>query len=388
MRVWGIAAVLVTGVGVLLVVRAPWKAKLVPFRTAPVELRTVEAVVEASGQLDVVTRTDVPAPERGGLIASMVQEGDAVQEGQPLARLDERATNITVRSARAALGSATSRVSAARAAMAGSVDALDRVLRLSARGLASDSDVTSAEATAAQASAAADVAESEREVAVEKLAGERLSHNLRVLSAPVSGIVLSAPQTIGSFVAPEGKPLFVIGSPIDHLRLDATVAEADIGHVRVGQHARFTVPAYPNRSFDAQLRSIDVEATRNGTSVRYRVQLDVANPDHSLRPGMTSTVDIEEGRTENALTVREAALRFEPDGASPAFARTRVFRLQPSGSLRAIDVTPGLSDGAYTEVHPKDPGALVPGEPIVVGRFVGTERTPRGPGISLGGGAR
>jgi len=316
----------------------------------------------------------------------MVREGDTVHEGQPLARLDERASNITVRSARAALDSATSKVSAARAAMAGSADALDRVMRLSARGLASDSEVTAAEATAAQANASADVAESEREVAVEKLASERLSQKLRVLSAPVSGIILSAPETLGSFVTPGVKPLFVIGSPIDHLRLDATVAEADIGHVRVGQQARFTVPAFPNQTFDAELRSIDVEATRSGASVRYRVELDVDNPDHRLRPGMTSTVDIEEGKAENALAVREAALRFEPDGASPALARTRVFRLQANGSLRAIEVTPGLSDGAYTEVHPKSSGSLAPGDSIVVGRFVGTEGpSPKGPGISLGG---
>jgi len=69
MRALGIAAALLVGLGIFLLVRAPWKRKTVPFRTAPVELRTVEAVVEASGQLDVVTRTEVPAPEAGGLVA-------------------------------------------------------------------------------------------------------------------------------------------------------------------------------------------------------------------------------------------------------------------------------------------------------------------------------
>ena len=112
--------------------------------------------------------------------------------------------------------------------------------------------------------------------------------------------------------------MFVIGSPLDVLRVDAWVEESDIGEIREKQSASFSVPAYPGRSFHAEVESIGVDAQRTGASVRYLVKLRAPNLDRVLLPGMTATLHIEVGQVDRALAAREAAVRFVPQDAAPA----------------------------------------------------------------------
>jgi HlyD family secretion protein len=385
-RRWSLFGVVLAAAVVLLAWRAPWRRAPPAFRMGRVERRTIETTVEATGRLDVLARTEVPAPAGGTLVTTRVRQGDHVERGDPLAELDERAARIAVDLTSAELQAATGHAGEARAALDGSAESLDRALRLYERGLASERDVVAARASAEQARAAAVAADAERRVATQKVARERLAKSLHVLSAPMSGIVLSAPDGLGMVVAPERGPLFVIGSALDALRLDASVAEADIAHIEPSQHATFVVPAFPGRRFSADVESMDVQATSSGTSVRYLVHLVAHNPELALLPGMTATVDFETGRAENVLAVREAALRFQPKDAVPAVERSRVFRLGQKGDLESIPVTPGLSDGEFTAVSPGPGATLSPGDPVVVGGVSRPEadRLPGGPGISLG----
>lgn len=382
-RLWGAGALLLAVAAIALITTRPWRSPAPAFRTSTLERRTITAVVEATGHLDAMTRTDVPAPAPGSLVESLVREGATVKKGQALARLDERSAAIALRAASASLQSARSHEAQARATRASAKDVLDRTLRLAKRGLASDSEVVSARLALAKAKAGVETARGERDVAIENLAQAKLARELRTLSAPVAGVVLSAPDSLGAIVAPDQGPLFVIGSVLDSLRIDAWVAEADIGQVRVGQHATFTVPAYPGRRFPAEVRSIGVDANQRGTSVRYLVRLSAANEDRRLLPGMTATLRIDVARAEKVLAAREAALRFAPDG-SPT-DRSRVWRLSHDGTPRPVRVVAGVSDGAYTEIQPVRGEALRAGERIVIGRALPAEGAERGPGISLGG---
>jgi HlyD family secretion protein len=120
--------------------------------------------------------------------------------------------------------------------------------------------------------------------------------------------------------------------------------------------------------------------------VTYPVRLRADNPDRALLPGMTATVRVKVGEVQDALAVREAALRFTPDSAEPAPPRSRVFRQTAAGKVEAVPVTAGLSDGVYTEVTPVAPAVLAAGDQVLVGRLQGgSAAAGRGaPGVALG----
>jgi HlyD family secretion protein len=355
------------------------------YRTAPVTLRTVVQAVEAQGRLDVWTRFDVPSPVTGRLVNIAIEAGAAVVSGQVLAQLDTDIAQVSVEGARAARRAAASRVSEARAALNVAQDTRRRTEALAERGLSSESDVVGAKATEGKAEAALQGATAELASANEKVTSENLAKQDRTIRAPGNGVVIDAPRWPGAVVGPATGPLFVIGSDLDTLRLDASVPEADIGSVRAGQTAEYSVPAFPGRTFRAEVvaRAIQPDASSTGTT--YRVTLRATNPERVLLPGMTATVKLEVARADNAVTVREAALRFTPDPANEAPSRSRVWRLDAEHGIVPVAVTAGVSDAAYTAVSPKDPQALRAGDSVIIGLppTSASDSDKSGPGITL-----
>jgi HlyD family secretion protein len=199
----------------------------------------------------------------------------------------------------------------------------------------------------------------------------------------MDGVMLRAPDTASGSYSQERAPLFVVGTPLSSLRVDADVAESEIGLVRRGQVARFGVPAFPGRAFEATVESIAIDAERTGVAVRYRVQLRADNPQGVLLPGMTATARIEVARVENVLAAREAALRFVPEHAEAAPPRSRVWLVRGQ-ELEPVRVTAGLSDGAFTELKPETPGTLAIGAELALGLRTTETETRTGPGIKLG----
>jgi HlyD family secretion protein len=357
----------------------------VSYRTAPVSRRTVVQAVEAQGRLEIWKRFDVPAPVMGRLVNVAVEAGAVVESGQVLAQLDTDIAQVSVDGARATRRAAASRVAEARAALNVATDARQRTEALAGRGLSSASDLVGARATEDKADAALKGALAELASSNEKVASENLAKEDRTIRAPANGVVIDAPRWLGAVVGPQAGPLFVIGTDLDTLRLDASVPEADIGLVRAGQTAEYTVPAFPGRAFRAEVMTRAIQPDTSTTGTTYRVTLKAANADHALLPGMTATVKLEVARAENALTVREAALRFSPDPANEAQARSRVWLVNAEDEVVAVDVTAGVSDAAYTAVSPKDPQALRDGDAVIIGLPpTATSTSDRGgPGITL-----
>jgi HlyD family secretion protein len=279
---------------------------------------------------------------------------------------------------------AASRVAEARAALNVATDVRQRTEALASRGLSSASDVVSAKASEEKADAVLKGAIAELASANEKVSSENLAKEDRTIRAPANGTVIDAPRWLGAVVGPAAGPLFVIGSELDTLRLDASVPEADIGSVRAGQTAVYTVPAFPGRTFRAEVvtRAIQPETSSTGMTT-YRVTLKAPNPDRSLLPGMTATAKLEVARAENALVVREAALRFAPDTKNEAPPRSRVWRVDADHGIVPVDVAAGVSDAAYTAVSPQDPRALRAGDAVVIGLPPTSSPEKSGPGITL-----
>lgn len=384
-RLWLLAVAAVVGAGAVFGIRALVSRKEIGprYRTWNVERRSVTSIVEAAGQLDVPNRVEVPAPAGAALIEIAVEIGATVEAGQVLARLDARSAKTSLASARATLAAASAHLAEAEAALRGAEDARRRVEGLAAKGLASDGDLASARASEDRAKAALAGARADKLKAAEAVAAGDTDVGLRTIRAPTGGIVLSAPRWQGIVASPEKGPLFVIGNPVDVLRLEVSVGEADIGAIRPKQKALFNVPAFPNREFEAEVEQIRIDAVKRDGAVTFPVLLRASNADRALMPGMTATARIRVAEAKDVLVVREAALRFAPEGAPPAPPRSRVWRSRDGMQLEPVSVVAGVSDGAFTEVRPADGADLGPGTPIALGL------TPTdgegGPGISLGG---
>lgn len=355
----------------------------IQYRTTQVERRTIIRVVEATGHVDVTTRVDVNVPEDGRLVELFVKSGDAVKANQPLARLDQRAAVIGLQSAQANVTAAASRVAEAETALGAATESRARTERLAQKELASAADLEAARSAESKARAALATARADRSATSQGLKSAELTRTLTTIVSPIDGVVLDAPTSLGPAVTPDKKALFVVGSPLETLRVDADVAEAEVGRLRPGQVAHFSVPAYPGRNFDGKVERIGIDAERTNSAVRYPVELSADNHEHALLPGMTATVTIEVDRADGAVAVREAALRFRPEGAPDAGARHQVWT-QTSKGLEPIAVKPGLSDGAFTAVEPEPPALLPVGTRLVLGVVATEDQASSGPGIKLG----
>jgi HlyD family secretion protein len=357
-----------------------------PYRVSPVEVRSVRQTVEAFGSLDVVSRYYVPAPRPGQLSELYVRRGATVEAGQPLAKLDASFATAEFSAAQIALSASAAKVERARAARAAAGEERIRAERLLGRGLVSAASVAAAKSSEQEAIAALRGAEAQRALDVQSANGAKTRKDETTLRAPVSGFVLSATEDIGAMVGPQTGPMFVISPPLTELMLTVPVSEADIGLVRIGQEAIFTVSAHPDRRFPAKVGEIESEPQRSGSSVSYRVRLRVQNGDNLLLPGMTTNVTLEIAEADETLTVREAALRFTPSDATPDTQRSRVWKQKSGNDLEPVEVTVGISDGAYTSVTPAPGSELAPGDMVAIG-YAGSgvrSSSSKGPGISLG----
>jgi HlyD family secretion protein len=189
---------------------------------------------------------------------------------------------------------------------------------------------------------------------------------------------VDAGQTVAA--ALQAPTLFVIANDLTKMQILANVDQADVGKVRDGEDAKFTVDAYPGEVFKGRISQVRQAATTTNNVVTYAAVIQADNPDRKLRQGMTAAVTIVAANHDNVLRVPNAALRVHIDAPAPAaiplvaeaHAATGnrpprdphaaiVYKLV-NGKPQAVDVTLGLSDGQRTEVS----GDLAEGDQVVV----------------------
>lgn len=359
----------------------------VEWRTAPLTRGPVEVTVTATGALQAITTVQVGTQVSGTISALYVDFNDRVTKGQVIARLDTTLLEAALRDAL----SGQERV----AALAQQAQAeRDRARSLFARELISRAELEQAEASARVANANLSSARAQVERA-------RINLRYAIIESPIDGIVLSRAVELGQTVAASFNTptLFTIAGDMTQMRVQAAVDEADIGRLRVGQKATFTVDAYPDTTFSGTVEQVRLQPVVTQNVVTYDVILRAANPDNRLMPGMTANLTIVTERKAGVLRAPVAALRFTPPavpqqaaqpaaGAPAGSARTggpraahpaananegRVYVLE-NGVPKAVPVRTGLSDGARTEIE----GDLEPGTEVIVG--VSTPGAPAGPG--------
>lgn len=351
---------LITGgaLGLVLLVWLAFSGSNAPqYLTQKVTRGPLSIIVSATGTLAPRDQVDVGAEVSGRLDSVNVDYNDHVTKGEVLAQINTDQITAQLDQAKATLAQAEATV------------VQDTLTLKRYRGLMAINGISKQTLDAA----IADLARAKASVALGKAQVDQYQTQLSktTIRSPIDGVVLdrkvSAGQTVtAAFQTPV---LFTLASDLSRMELDVDIDEADVGQVRAGQKASFTVDAYPSRSFSADLTSVrNSPKTVNGV-VTYQGVLMVDNPKGLLKPGMTATADILVGSYRNALLVPNGALRFTPDKAiadqapkPPApvngVSWGRVWLLK-AGKLTARDLKLGASDGHQTQVLSGD---LKPGD--------------------------
>lgn len=314
----------------------------------------MEIRVAATGNLQPTNTVEVGSELSGLVETVLVDENDTVRKGQVVLRLDTTKlrdqiarSEATVTSARARLAQAEATVREATA----NLERLREVSRLSGGKVPSQSEMTTAEATLARAegertSAGATVSETEAALHAEQTNLEKAS-----IRSPIDGVVLSRSVEPGQAVAAslQVTTLFKIAEDLKKMELKVDVDEADVGRVRPGMRATFTVDAYPTRRYEAEVTRVAYGSTKSGDVVSYSTVLRVSNEDLSLRPGMTASADIASTSVRHALLVPNAALRFTPTAQAATRGRGILGRVLP-GPPSEPEKRATAADDAPTQV--------------------------------------
>ena len=378
-----IAIVLLLAAGAVVIYFVSRRPEDSPYRVTSVVQTSIVKEIRVTGHLELTDEVEVPAPIEGQLVEVFVEPGDRVEEGQLLAQLDEGSAQMAVDVSKAELEVARARIAEAEAAAQRATQALERTERLAQKGLASERMLETARSETAKARAALQAARAERSAAQKRLSLRSLERKRTGIVAPRAGLVLEVPQRTGMIVGPRNR-LFRIGAPVDEMHVRAPIGEADIGEVVVGQRAKFEVPTYPGRMFEAAVKHISPDPKVEYGAIFYDVTLETSNPERSLLPGMTAQVRIKVAEVDDVLAVREASLRFTPEGAPSSPARTRVWRVEGT-QLEEVPVEPGLSDGAMTAVRPTAPDSLRVDDEIAIGLALDGDDAAAAPSLSLRG---
>jgi len=298
------------------------------YRTVEVGRGDVVQTVSANGTLNPVVLISVGTQVSGTVKKLYVDFNDKVREGQPLLELDD------------ALVSASERQSAASVASAQATLELATANEARMKALLAEEYVSKQEYD--QAAQALKAARAQLALARAQNARDRANLGYTTIRSPVDGVVIDRVVDLGQTVAAsfQTPTLIKIAKDLSEMRIDTSFAEADIGAIREGQKARFTVDAFPDRQFEGVVQQIRLNPTTQQNVVTYNVRISVANPELILLPGMTAYVTIGVQRREKAMLVPNAALRFKP--AEAAAAKTGA----AAGSRAGAAMTPGMGAGA------------------------------------------
>jgi HlyD family secretion protein len=288
--------------------------------------------------------------------------------GQVLARFDRAALE-------AQHAQATATLAAARAALQQAKTDRERTRREEQRALALFAGKSASEAARDDASAAARLAEQRVDAAEAEVAARLAAHQLAqtnlahaVILAPIDGVIITRTIDPGQTVASalQTPVLFTVAADLRKMQVIAAVDEADVGEVREGQTAEFSVHAYPDRVFPARVIAVRNAAQVVQDVVTYGVELSVDNLDLALKPGMTASVRIRTESVRDVLRVPIGALSFVPPGER---STPHVVWVLKDGALRALHVDSGINDGELAQVASS---SLTKGDRVLV------ELTPEG----------
>lgn len=380
-------------VGILLVLAGAWVligdvsgdgGAAQNFETMAAKRGTLQQTVIATGRLRPTNQVDVGSEISGRIEEVRVDFNEPVEKGQILAVLDTDQLEARVAERKAQLAAAKAALKQAEATVREERAKARRARQLVEKEFTSEQTLESAVAAAERAEAAVTSAEAQVVVAEAALDADLTTLKKAVIRSPIDGIVISREVEAGQTLAANFQTpvLFKLAEDLTRMALHLDVDEADIGLVYPGQKAFFTVDAYPERRFPAEIASVRYAPQEEDNVVTYEAVLTVANDDLLLRPGMTATAEIIADSKPDVVMVPNRALRFTPprEGFGGTVAglnaewntddAARVWVLK-DGTPEAIPVETGAANEEWTEVTKGD---VTPGTALVIGVARGNGR--------------
>ena len=294
------------------------KVKAPTYRTVEITRGPLEVTVVANGTVNPV-RTVSIGSELSGIVRKVnVDVNSVVKAGDVLIELDDSNLKANVNQAKASLASAKASLAEAQATLVEAEAKMRRYEELnksSGGRLPSRTELDVQRATVLKAKAGVQSARAAIDDAQATLDTRLTDLSKSQIKSPVDGVVLTRSVEPGYAVAAslQAVELLTVATDLRELELEVDVDEADVGQVKEGQDATFTVASYPNKRFPAKLTKVAYGSTTSTDNViTYTAYLDVKNPQLELRPGMTATATINTAKSENALLVPSTALRFKP----------------------------------------------------------------------------
>jgi HlyD family secretion protein len=344
--------------------------------TEAVERGSVASTVTATGTVNPVTTVQVGTYVSGPIQAIFVDYNSPVTKGERVAKIDPAPFQVKVQSADAALANARAKVLKSRADLELKKLTLERNRELRAKNLISQNDLDTARSDHDQAVAQLALDQAAVRQAEASLEEARINLAFTDILSPVDGVVVSRNVDVGQTVAAsfQTPTLFLIAQDLTKMQVDSNVSESDIGEVKAGQAASFTVDAYPGAPFHGTVVQVRNAPTTVQNVVTYDVVIGVDNPELRLKPGMTATVIIITAERDDIVRIPVRALRFNPERKKAETtprpstdgthrATPRVWVVNPDGTLRRVEVRLGVRNDQYAEVLS---GELHPGDQLAV----------------------
>lgn len=345
------------------------KEEKITFDTAAVAPANIMNSITATGTIEPVTSVTVGTQVSGIVSKLFVDYNSVVKKGQVIAELDK--TNLMSQ-----LNTAKTQLATAQSQFNYQTANYKRYKTLFEKGLVAADDFDNAKLSYTQA---------KEQVVSAKEEVQRAQTNLgyATITSPIDGVVLSKSveegQTVAaSFSTPE---LFTIAQDLTNMQVVADVDEADIGDVKEGERVTFTVDAYPDDTFEGEVKQVRQEATTTNNVVTYEVVISAPNADLKLKPGLTANVTIYTAERKGVLSVPSKALRFTPQKETvgkmkivdAANAKNKVWTIE-GNSIVAHKVNIGMTDGTNTQIV----GGIAEGTKVITGLNVmgGEEKMP------------
>ncbi len=385
--IWGIAILAIILV-VLILIFITSQPK-VNYRTVKISRGNLVVKVNATGTLKPLNQVEVGSEISGTIRSIEVDYNHRVKKGQVLARLDTTRIESELLQAQAKVEGEMANFKKVQADLTLAEGKLNRMLEAYERSGGKtpsqlEIELQRSEVQKLQAEMLRSQALIEEAKALIKLKEAELQK--AIIRSPINGIVLARHVEVGQTIVSslQSPALFTLAEDLRKMQLILDVDEADIAQVQVGQKAKFTVDAYPEKEFEAKVQEVRFYPKTSQGVVTYEVVLEVSNPELLLRPGMTATAEIIVKELKDVLLIPNQALRFDPSRIykkekrgfvslfMPVFPR-RMPQITPlekkvwvlkEGKLIPIPVKTGPSDGQFTQVISD---LLKPGMEVVVG---------------------
>ena len=323
----------------------------VKYITKPLSKDTITQYVEASGTIKPINTIEVGTQVSGTVAKIYVDYNSTVKQGQLLAELDPSLFQANVDQSSAKLNNAKASLAKAKATLAYKKNNYQRYKHLYEKNYVSKDDVELALSNYLQAQA--DVTANQAEVSAASASLENNLTNLRYskITSPVDGTVISRAVDVGQTVAASFNTptLFEVAKDLTKMQIETSVSEADIGKIKVGQHAQYTLDGYQDKIFEGEVTQVRLASTTTNNVVTYTVIVSVDTADGFAIPGMSANVSIIVGKAQDVLCVDNKALKFTPSDNQQKYDKQGIWILEKQGPKR-YNIELGLSDENKTQI--------------------------------------